>query len=99
MIECGGGVGKCWGRCGGCRKVCWDVGGGVGCVGELCGEVCKSAGGGLDKCWGKCVEKWESVGVDVGGKCWGRCGGWEVLGEMWESVLRCGKGEKRCGEA
>ena len=41
-------------------------------------------------------------GVDGGvGKCWGRCGkvcgGYKkILGEVWESVLRCGEGKGKC---
>ena len=30
MLGCGGSVGKCRGRFGGCGKACWDVGGDAG---------------------------------------------------------------------
>ena len=39
MLGCGGGVGKCWGRCG---KACWDV-----------GKMWKSVGGSVEVL-GKC---------------------------------------------
>ena len=63
---------------------------------ERCGEVRQGMRGGNRRCGGRCGVCGIVCGVSVEGMEIGdgRCG--EVLGEVWESVLRYGGGEKRC---
>ena len=62
-----------------CGKVRWGVG---------------KCGGGVEKCCrrcGECVGVWGEVWKSVGEGVWG---GWEMLEEVWKSVLGC-KGKVR----
>ena len=73
------GVGKCGDKCKErWRKVCWGVG-----SAKTWGERYEGEKGGVGSGLGKCVGVWVEVRKDV------RV--WESLGEVWESVLRCGR--------